>query len=285
MIFKTSKSGTDKTAKSPSVSSVSPRHGEIENYGQPSVSSVSACLEELQNLGVLDHRGRTRVPKAAGTRHRVAFFTSFPFPFGGSKVKKSEFATLISVTPRRLGQLIGEGSIVFKGKGRRREVDPLPSLVKLLEQAKTANANRDARAQLTHAQIRQQQLRAERQLKHWLSIDEVEMLVAPIYAHGCEAAQRESQQLYDKLAGKLSFGESAIVCENTRQAILGTFRGWNLGMQKFFRDVRGGVLHERSRLDKHLARLMTDEGQHHEAMQAPEANTQANAADAARRGA
>ena len=119
-------------------------------------------------------------------------------------MKKSEFATLISVTPRRLGQLIGEGSIVFKGKGRRRGVDPIPSLVKLLEQAKTANANRDARAQLTHAQIRQQQLRAERQLKHWLSIDEVEMLVAPIYAHGCEAAQRESQQLYDKLAGKLS---------------------------------------------------------------------------------
>lgn len=118
---------------------------------------------------------------------------------------KTEFATLLKITVRRVNQQIAAGLIVLLPDG---SVDTIPSLLALLAEAKAKNSTGDARARLIEAQLRGAELRGQRLLRKLITVDELEEILRVHLDEGFTLAQNAGGELFYRLITILSENEA-----------------------------------------------------------------------------
>ena len=165
---------------------------------------------------------------------------------------KKQFAALLDITVRRVNQMIAEHLIVLIGK----KIDPIPSLVKLLKAAQTGNANRDARANLTRQQIRGAELRNQRLLKKWLSVDEFESVLFVMTDGLHKLGQQCATDLFVALNQTMDETAARIEAYKVQRYMQHAARCFAAGGREVCASIRSDMLQNTSRIAHEFAKLL-----------------------------
>lgn len=166
-------------------------------------------------------------------------------PITHRSASRDEIAELLGVTPGRVSQMVAAGTITRDADGG---IDPVEALRAALAAARADDPGRAARARAIRARAIGAELRARRELRTLLTVDELEGIVDEIVEAGRDMVQRETSNFHATLSARMPDAEATRAAWAVHRAALGWVRGVDNGARALLEEIRTEALPDDVRL-------------------------------------